>query len=405
LGLQPLTEQGSVAPAGGFGQTSGHSPISNLYGLGADNFLEFKVVTPDGKLRVANKVSNQDLFWALRGGGGSTFGVVVEATIKAHPDIPITLAFWELNVTDPNAEGVWDAYTELHRHFADFSAKKMSGYYYHYGNRLTGAFLHKAEGAGEAKAKEIWQPLLAKMLSFGGLRHSNFSIVEHSNFKSYFDSRFGKLGQMKETPWDQAAKNTPASPKLARRHGPGEHDAAPVASAIANLDSRLLSAADLASADLKAALKAAFPKGLDPRQTLLQGHLVGGGKMAHPDDDTSVLPAWRSTLTHVIGYKVAGKASVDALRKLSPNSGAYVNEAFALEENWKESFWGSNYAKLSQIKAKYDPDMLLWVSPGINADLLEARQGRACKRVSAYTKNTAPLSDNANNGRVLGQVN
>jgi hypothetical protein len=39
-----------------------------------------------------------------------------------------------------------------------------------------------------------------------------------------------------------------------------------------------------------------------------------------------VLPAWRSALTHVIGYKVAGKTSVDSLRKISPNGGAYANE-------------------------------------------------------------------------------
>jgi FAD/FMN-containing dehydrogenase len=37
----------------------GHGPITNRHGLGADQFLEFKVVTADGELRVANKVSNQ----------------------------------------------------------------------------------------------------------------------------------------------------------------------------------------------------------------------------------------------------------------------------------------------------------------------------------------------------------
>jgi FAD/FMN-containing dehydrogenase len=50
--------------------------------LGADNVVEYKVVTADGKLRIANAVSEPDLFWALRGGGGGTFGVVVEATVK-----------------------------------------------------------------------------------------------------------------------------------------------------------------------------------------------------------------------------------------------------------------------------------------------------------------------------------
>jgi FAD/FMN-containing dehydrogenase len=90
---------GSVAVAGGFGQTAGHGPITPLYGLAADQFLEFKVVTADGALQVANKVVNPDLFWALRGGGGSTFGVVVEATVKAHPDVVIDETNWWFNST------------------------------------------------------------------------------------------------------------------------------------------------------------------------------------------------------------------------------------------------------------------------------------------------------------------
>jgi FAD/FMN-containing dehydrogenase len=58
---------GTVSVAGGWGQTAGHGPLTAQYGLGVDQFLEFKVVTADGEVRVANKVSNPDLFWALRG--------------------------------------------------------------------------------------------------------------------------------------------------------------------------------------------------------------------------------------------------------------------------------------------------------------------------------------------------
>jgi FAD/FMN-containing dehydrogenase len=61
---------GSVSVAGGWGQTAGHAPLSAKYGLGVDQVAEYKVVTADGELRVANEVSNPDLFWALRGGGG-----------------------------------------------------------------------------------------------------------------------------------------------------------------------------------------------------------------------------------------------------------------------------------------------------------------------------------------------
>ena len=77
-------QSGTVKPAGGFAQTGGHSPFSSLYGLGADNVLEFKVVTADGKYVIANTKANRPLYNALRGGGGGTFGVVIEATFKAH---------------------------------------------------------------------------------------------------------------------------------------------------------------------------------------------------------------------------------------------------------------------------------------------------------------------------------
>ena len=53
-----------------------------------DNLLEMDVVIADGKLVTANNCSNADLFWALRGGGGGTFGVVTRAVYKAHDPAP-----------------------------------------------------------------------------------------------------------------------------------------------------------------------------------------------------------------------------------------------------------------------------------------------------------------------------
>ncbi|KAJ7796778.1 FAD-binding domain-containing protein [Mycena olivaceomarginata] len=53
----------------------GHSVLSPTLGLGVRSRL-----TPDGQLRTANTCQNTDLFWALRGGGGGTFGVVLEST-------------------------------------------------------------------------------------------------------------------------------------------------------------------------------------------------------------------------------------------------------------------------------------------------------------------------------------
>jgi FAD/FMN-containing dehydrogenase len=81
--VAPGAAHGDVSVAGGWSQGGGHSFLSTERGLGADMVLEYKVVTADGNLVVANAVSNPDLFWALRGGGG-TWGVVVEATFQVR---------------------------------------------------------------------------------------------------------------------------------------------------------------------------------------------------------------------------------------------------------------------------------------------------------------------------------
>lgn len=72
-----------------FKKGGGHSVLSPVYGLGVDRVLQYKIVTPDGQLRTANECQNSDLFWALRGGGGGTFGVVLEATHKAEKQLTI----------------------------------------------------------------------------------------------------------------------------------------------------------------------------------------------------------------------------------------------------------------------------------------------------------------------------
>jgi FAD/FMN-containing dehydrogenase len=67
-----------VVQSGGFGIFSKH------YGTAAASLLEAKIVTADGKIRIANACTNPDLFWALKGGGGGSFGVVTKLTLRLH---------------------------------------------------------------------------------------------------------------------------------------------------------------------------------------------------------------------------------------------------------------------------------------------------------------------------------
>jgi hypothetical protein len=70
--------------AGGLVLGGGTGWLNRLHGLSCDNVEGFTLVTADGAVLRANARENEDLFWALRGGGGN-FGVVTEFQVRLHP--------------------------------------------------------------------------------------------------------------------------------------------------------------------------------------------------------------------------------------------------------------------------------------------------------------------------------
>jgi FAD/FMN-containing dehydrogenase len=91
-----------------------------------DNAVQFTIVTPNGDYVVANDHQNQDLFWALRGGGAGSWGIVISATYKTHDEFPIILS--ALNVTFPNIEVATSVTTELVKLFPKLSDMGWGGY-------------------------------------------------------------------------------------------------------------------------------------------------------------------------------------------------------------------------------------------------------------------------------------
>src|SRR5437867_1308997 len=96
-----VASRGRGIPAGscptvgitGLALGGGLGVLTRAWGLTCDDLIAAQVVTADGQLRDCDVVREADLFWALRGGGGGSFGIVTSLTLRTHAVGDLALGF------------------------------------------------------------------------------------------------------------------------------------------------------------------------------------------------------------------------------------------------------------------------------------------------------------------------
>ncbi|KAK2764110.1 restculine oxidase [Colletotrichum kahawae] len=180
---------------GGYIAGGGHSPVSPMYSLAADQVLSIDVVTPDGSLIRSSEKKNSDLFWALRGGGGDTFGVVTSYVIKAHPSLPvISVASFSFGIDGSTVtyEAFWEAVRAYWEMMPTFNARGnyQCWFIWPAGPKKASFVMSPwfAPNMTVAEAAELTAPLFSKWTVLGIAVEPNWS--EHSTLLSAWTASF-----------------------------------------------------------------------------------------------------------------------------------------------------------------------------------------------------------------------
>ncbi|MFZ0668018.1 MAG: FAD-binding oxidoreductase [Acidimicrobiales bacterium] len=371
----------SVGAAGGFTQGSGFGSFSRRYGTAAGNLLECEVVTASGEVLVANAYRNADLFWALRGGGGGTFGIVSKMTMRTHP-FPETLGVAAGRVTASGPEEFRSLLFELVR----LVGRLCDG---HWGEtvRITGentlefgmlAADVTEEGAQRAFGPfmdfvnasdafeleltvftlpflNLWDPLMHEQMGSDLVRRDDRPLAKNDLF--WWVANQGEVSQ-----YLNAYKSRWLPSRL--------FDRSPDVLADALFDACHHWPVTL---HLNKALWGANPEAVErDRATAINPAVFDAGALVITASNQQFVfpgvPGHQPDLELAASRSQAVENAIAAIRQVTPGAGSYLNETDYFEADWQESFWGSNYPRLLEIKRKYDPTNLLRVHHGVGSE-------------------------------------
>ncbi|HEX6794751.1 MAG TPA: FAD-binding oxidoreductase [Casimicrobiaceae bacterium] len=369
----------------GLVQGGGFGSYSKKFGTAAASLLEAEIVTADGEVRIANAYTNPDLLWALKGGGGGTFGVVTRLTLRTHP-LPASFGFVSATIRASSSE----SFRRLVGRLVDLYADRLHDE--HWGEIVSVRSGHRldiqmtSQGLEKSQVEALWQPFFQwvadspRDFAFTSAPSIRVLSAVHRWDAGYIRPRAPAAMLSDDRP-GAPAENVFWSANLAEAghyiHG---FESAWLPAAL--LEDRREQLADaLVAAAAHSTVELHFQKGL-----------AGGAKEAIASArETSTNPAMLEAFVLAIiaregapaypgirGHEpdlAEGRRNANAtmqamqeLRKVAPEAGSYVAESGFFEGDWQRSYWGSNYARLLHIKREYDPDGLFFVRHGVGSE-------------------------------------
>ena len=395
----------TVGIGGGWTLGGGHGLLTSLHGLGADQVLSFNVVTADGHFLTASPEQNQDLYYALRGGGGSTFGIVTSIVVKAWPERTfiggLTYYFTtgpnHANITIPGDRG-YPATPPVHipdteifwkavRTYLGFAETIVNAGGFGFGDPLpqgNNTYLFASTIAIPRTSAEETKTLIKPL--FEAYRALGINITTSPETKSvpYATPGTGITSVSYPGPIDRMfiSRLLPRTLWLEAEAGNSTR-----------LD--LVAAANRRSVE-------------QGSRVTLRAYAPTAKAAGYPGSiNSAVNPSMRNMVIHCVTFSSQpvilldkkglleahakhSASGVADLRRLTPESGAYFNEADRLEPNFQRSFWGENYPRLLRVKREVDPWGLFWagrtvgsegweVRPGVEDGEMPTQDGRLCR--------------------------
>ena len=368
-------------------QSGGFGSFSKNYGLAAANLLEAEIVTADGKALIANECTNPDLFWAIKGGGGGSFGVVTKLTLKTY-----TLPEFFGGASGKIRARSDDAYRRLISMIVEFYHDKL--FNPHWGEQVSFHTNHTVginmvfQGLTKEEAEATWQSFKDEVNKTpGDFEWTEPLMIFAIPAQRIWDSSF--LGAYAPSLIVRDDRPNAPSDNILWKGDQGQcgqflwgYHSAWMPAALLEKDNQRQLVDAIFAASRTWTMSFHFNKGLagasnerisEAKNTATNPAVLDAFALSIIAGEEEQ-PAFVGLTGHEPDLNKArrGAERIDKamaeLLKVVPDAGSYVSESDFFQKDWRQAFWGSNYKRLSEVKEKYDPEGLFFVHHGVGSE-------------------------------------